>query len=62
MAARRMRVRDLLILPLVRLDRARRRAELANRRHRADYRRPGSLTYERQQALAAWEARQQRDP
>jgi hypothetical protein len=60
---RRLRVRDILGLPLVVLGRvcrqARRDAQIAARRRRADYRRPGSLTYNRQQAQRRYEQDEQ---
>ncbi len=48
---RRTRLRDILLVwPLVAICRARRSAEISARRRRADYRRPGSLTYNRMRA------------
>ena len=51
---RRLRIRDILGLPLVILaqawQQARTDAQISARRRQADHLRPGSLTYNRQQA------------
>lgn len=59
---RRIRVRDvLLVLPLDVIEAAFRGAQVAARRRRADYRRLGSLTYNRQQAARLYRQAQERD-
>lgn len=60
---RRMRLGDVLLgLPLAGLARARKAAEISARRRRADYRRRGSLTYNRQQAARLYRQVNELDP
>lgn len=56
---RRARIRDLPGLLLAGVEQAQWAAEIRGRIRRADYRRPGSLTYNRRRALEAY-GRQQR--
>jgi hypothetical protein len=59
---RKTRLRDILLVwPLLGIDRARKSAEMSARRRRADYRRPGSLTYNRMQADRLYQQARERD-
>jgi hypothetical protein len=60
---RRLRVCDVPAVLLGWAERAGHARQMRWRRHRASHHRPGSLTYQRQQALARWLAEQRRgDP
>jgi hypothetical protein len=59
---RRLKVRDVLELLLDRIEQAQHRRQISRRCCRADYRRPGSLTYQRRQAQQRWLAQQHGDP
>jgi hypothetical protein len=59
---RRLKVRDVLELLLDRIEQAEQARRVSRRRWRADYRRPGSLTYQRRQAQERWLAQQHGDP
>jgi len=56
-----MQVRDVLLALFGLAEGAGRRRQIAARRRRADARRPGSLTYNRQQAARDWESRRRNE-
>jgi len=57
-----MQLRDILLVwPLTGAIQVYDAAQMSARRRRADYRRPGSLTYNRQQAARQYRAEQERD-